>query len=387
MTTQPNADFLKKLTATFLVEAREHIQALGVGLLDLEKVSGRDAQLPLVETLFREAHSLKGAARAVNAGEIERLCQALEGVFSDAKSGKHALSAEALDRLHRNAAVLGTLVDGFGAGPTNAEGGAEAQGPGAECRDGKRPKSPQSSGCNPASAIRNESEDTVRIATSKLDAIFVQAEELLGVKLAQAERLSDLRALAGLVAERDQDGEHAEAVSRRVGDLVRALADDRRRFDTLADRLLEDIKKALMLPFTTILAGFPKVVHDLARDAGKEIEFAVHGADIEIDKRILERIKDPLLHLIRNGVDHGIELPAERARRGKTPRGSLTLTIAQAAGKVEVRVTDDGAGIDAAAITTGGRSWRWRARDRSDSSGRPRPTCSSRRRRGATRDA
>jgi two-component system, chemotaxis family, sensor kinase CheA len=245
---------------------------------------------------------------------------------------------------------------------------------------------------NLQSAIRNESADTVRIAVAKLDAIFVQAEEMLGVKLAQAERAFELRALAGLVAERDrlwaeslpwvrslreqvearkgapgrdagspelpahlfalldQDREQVEAVSTSVADLARSLASDRRRFDTLADRLLEDVKKTLMLPCATILAGFPKMVHDLARDAGKEIQFSLDGTEIEIDKRILEQIKDPLVHLVRNGVDHGIESPAERARMRKPPKGTVTLAITQAGGKVEIAVADDGAGVDVAAV-------------------------------------
>lgn len=395
---QPNADFLKKLTATFLVEAREHVLTLGAGLLELEEAASRDTQLPLVETLFREAHTLKGAARAVNAGEIERLCQTLEGAFADLKTGKREFSAEALDGLHRGVAVLGQLTDGLEAGRQNAAGGVELKTPSSAIgvptskTEGEDPiPNPQ-----PATPNKNSPADTIRIATTKLDAIFAQAEEMLGVKLAQAERAFEIRALAGLVAERDRlwterlplvrnlrqqlearvdaplrgadagslapelparllvlldrDREHAEAISTRVADLARTMADDQRRFDTVADRLLEDVKKALMLPFETTLAGFPKMVRDMAHDAGKEIEFNMRGADIEIDKRILEKIKDPLLHLVRNSVDHGIEPPAERTRRGKASCGSVTLAITQAGGKVEITVTDDGAGIDMAAV-------------------------------------
>jgi len=428
---------LKRLTATFLVEAREHVQALGAGLLELEKVASRGAQLPLIETLFREAHSLKGAARAVNAGEIEHLCQKLEGVFSDLKSGKRAFSAEALDGLHRAAAVLGQLIDAIEAGQPLAAA-AElaavlqqlAPNPGTATVAGlhetviapEQPVPPEPATVPPAAAepaagvapteptaltatdartpttthASSSAADTVRIATSKLDAVLVQAEELLGLKLAQTEHAFEFRALAGLMAERDrlwadslplvrslrqqiearvdapvrgadagsvsselparllafldQDRERAEAVSTRVADLARTTTDDRRRFDTVADRLLEDVKKALMLPFETILAGFPKMVRDMARDAGKDIEFNMRGVDIEIDKRIIEKIKDPLLHLVRNGVDHGIEPPAERARQRKPPRGTVTLAIAQTGGKVEITVADDGAGIDLAAV-------------------------------------
>ena len=398
MSIEPDAGFLKKLTATFLVEAREHVQTLGTGLLELEQAASRDAQLPLVETVFRELHSLKGAARSVNAGQIERLCQTLEGTFGDLKTGQCECSTEILDRLHQGVTVLGQLMDALEAGESNGESRVEWKTPrskigvpASNAEDDPPIHNPQ-----PAVPNQNSAADTIRIATTKLDAIFVQAEEMLGVKLAQAERTFQLRTLAGLVAERDRlwretlplvrnlrqkmearvdapgrgadtrsvlpelptrllalldrDREHAEAVSIQVADLVRTMADDQRRFDTVADRLLEDVKNALMQPFEATLAGFPKMVRDMAKDAGKEIDFHLSGTDIEIDKRILEKIKDPLLHVARNSVDHGIELPAERSRRGKASRGSLTLAISQAGGKVEITVSDDGAGMDVAAV-------------------------------------
>ena len=409
---QPNPELLKRLTGMFLVEAREHAESLGTGLLELEKAATREAQLPLVEKLFRAAHSLKGAARTVNAGEIERTCHRLEGVFSELKSGKRELAAPVLDGLHKDVAVLGKLIDAVETGPAAAAASAAqptqtanpnppAPAPAPAPAPVPNRQSPignrQSEIPPPPAAVRNE--DTVRIAISKLDAIFVQAEELLGVKLAQAEHAAEFKNLAGLVAERDRlwaeslpavralrqkletgkdaalreargaagslpelsarvlelldrDRELAEEVSTRITDFADNLAGDRRRFDTLVDRLLEDAKKALMLPFATILAGFPKMVRDLAHDAGKEIQFTLHGTETEIDKRILEQIKDPLVHLVRNAIDHGIEPPAERARRRKALFGTITLAISQSGGKVEIQIADDGAGIDLTAVRT-----------------------------------
>jgi two-component system chemotaxis sensor kinase CheA len=423
-----NADFLKKLAATFLVEAREHVQTLGACLIDLEKATDRDTQMPVIETLFREAHSLKGAARAVNAGKIERLCQTLESIFGNIKSGKATFSVETLDRLHREVTALGLLVEenaevasadcgmrnaeggtevaSADCGMRNAEGGTEVASADCGMRNaeggtevastvrGTQKKKPEAASSGreglselPRSDIRvpSSSIDSVRIATSKLDAILVEAEELLGVKLAHAERMLEFKALTELVAERDRlrdetmplarslrqpdavaampvelssrllalldlEQENADAVGALITNLSHGMADDRRRLDTLVDRLLEDVKKTLMLPFENILAGFPKMVRDMARDTGKDIELKLSGTDIEIDKRILEQIKDPLLHLIRNSLDHGIEPPAERIRRGKPPRGVVTVAIAQTGGKVEIAVGDDGRGIDVAAV-------------------------------------
>ncbi len=425
MNSQANADFHKRLIATFLIEAREHVQALGAGLLELQAGGSREVQLPRIETLFREAHSLKGAARAVNASDIEQLCQAIEHTFGALKSGKQVLTTEAIEELHRSVTALGQRVEaleGAGAPPAIPPAAAAPAVPvpalavaataatalvpavpaapavaavklaGSEPPPPSPPPAGEPAPRSSAAVIRSESADTVRIATRKLDAIFLQAEELLGVKLAWAERTLELRALAGIVAERerlsaetaplvrslreyftatpggsgaggvsaeqtsrllgllDQDREHAEAVSTHLAEFARSMAADRRRFDTQLERLLEDTKRTLMLPFSTLLAGFPKMVHDLARDAGKDIAFELRGADTEIDKRILERIKDALVHVVRNSIDHGVELPAERSRRGKASRARMSLAVTQAGGKVDIRVTDDGAGIDGAAV-------------------------------------
>jgi two-component system, chemotaxis family, sensor kinase CheA len=102
-----------------------------------------------------------------------------------------------------------------------------------------------------------------------------------------------------------------------------------------------------MLPFSTLLESFPKLVRDLSRDCGKDAELAIVGGEIEIDRRILEEMKDPLVHLVRNCIDHGIETPKQRKERGKLPRATIRIAILpRSAVKVEIVVSDDGAGID-----------------------------------------
>jgi two-component system chemotaxis sensor kinase CheA len=393
MSTPQNAELMKRLAGLFLIEAREHVETLGAGLIELESATTRDARLPIIENLFRAAHSLKGAARTVNSGEIERFCQKLESGLGEFKSGKREPTPDVLGGFHRDVSTLGRMVES-GAGSTEAGGPPQAEVRGAERGDAPRPDAPPEP---PQSAVPR-SEATVRIAVDRLDAIFVQAEEMLATKLALAERTAELKALVGLAAGRsraaaeaapmvrklrhlseagsgpqpvgqrelsarvfdwiEQDRHLAESMSARIGDLAARMAGDRRRFDALADRLLENVKIALMLPFSTILAGFPKMVHDLAGEMGKNVAFVIEGDGIEIDKRILEQVKDPLVHLLRNAVDHGIETPARRAQAGKPPSGNLALRIAQAAGRVVIRISDDGAGIDvaevrAAAVRTG----------------------------------
>ncbi|HWB60594.1 MAG TPA: response regulator, partial [Chthoniobacteraceae bacterium] len=104
-------------------------------------------------------------------------------------------------------------------------------------------------------------------------------------------------------------------------------------------------------PFSTVLGVFPRFVRELSREQGKEVRLDIYGGEIEIDRRILERMKDPLTHIIRNCIDHGIELPAQRVEKGKPPGGSITIGISQRdGGNVELLISDDGAGIDIAKL-------------------------------------
>jgi two-component system chemotaxis sensor kinase CheA len=133
--------------------------------------------------------------------------------------------------------------------------------------------------------------------------------------------------------------------------LRRIAEQDRYAIGKLIDQALDDSKKLLLLPFSTISAGLPKLVRDLCRDQGKEAELIVRGDDVELDKRILEEMKDPLIHLLRNSVDHGIERPQERRSQGKPARGTITIAASRVGtGKVMIIVSDDGAGIDSGKV-------------------------------------
>jgi len=359
-------DFLKTLRATFKVEAEEHLQTMATGLLELEKSSDEDARRRLVEDVFRAAHSLKGAARAVDFTEIESRCQSLEDTFAAWKRQASAPTPDVLDTIHRTLDAIGEAmgIPGLSA-PADAVSAM------------------------PAAAERTFSpEDTVRITVAKLDARLLEAEEMLTAKLATGQRAKDVRELAvrcdawrkawtavepdvrALRQAIDQPApgpaarvspgmarlleflewnlDHLNALEGRVAALGRTADQDCQAIGKLVDDLLEDSKKLLLLPFATLVAPFPKVVRDLCRDQGKEADLVVRGEEVEIDKRILEEMKAPLIHLLRNAVDHGIETPEERRRVGKPARGAIVLAASQVNGnKVELLVSDDGAGVDA----------------------------------------
>jgi two-component system chemotaxis sensor kinase CheA len=385
MSTQED-EFLNELRATFKIEAAEHLQAITTGLLALEKTPAPGAQRDLIATVFRAAHSLKGAARTVDFTEIESLCQSLEDLFASWKRQESVPSPVAFDVAHH---ALDAITGALSAPAAKA---LEVQ-PSRHAEAIRSPLpahavSPSANATMPAPVEEQKifsSKDTVRITVAKLDARLVEAEEMLTAKLITGQRVEDLRELARLfeawrnewaVVEPDahtlrqtmdrpapghppsrgqarlleffdHNLDHLKSLESSVAALTRTAEQDRVVIGKLVDDLLEDSKKLLLLPFATLAASFPKLVRDLCRDLGKDAELVMRGEEIELDKRILEEIKDPLIHLLRNCVDHGIETPELRVRLGKPARGTITLTVSRVnVSKVEIILSDDGAGIN-----------------------------------------
>lgn len=381
--------FLDRLRATFAVEAVEHLTAMSSGLVALERATDGGQRQALVEGIFRDAHNLKGAARVVNRADIEALCQRLESVFAAMKRGALAPTSAVFDRLHRSVDGLEQLLptpvaDAHGeraldgviadlelllAGDTEVATGSSAS-----QQDAAAPG-------EPAVTTASGSAATVRIAADKLDLIYRQAEELIGAKLAAEERgremrevraalrgctkaAADLRQVlppraAGARDYRDAFARHdgaLRALAEQLESVASAAEVDRRTFAKMLDNLLDEAKALLKQPIASGLRALPRVVRELGREQGKDIDVAIDDGGIEIDRRILDELKDPLVHLVRNSVDHGLETPAERARAGKPARGAITIHAAyRDAGKVELTIADDGRGINRAAVLDAAR--------------------------------
>ena len=130
-----------------------------------------------------------------------------------------------------------------------------------------------------------------------------------------------------------------------------AAVQDAAHMSELVDILLKEMQSVLMLPFSSLLELFPRMVRDLAREEGRVVVWSVTGEEIEVDRRVLEAIKDPLIHLVRNCVSHGIEKPDVRMSRGKEAEGRVSLRVsALGSDKVEITLSDDGAGVDLEAV-------------------------------------
>jgi two-component system chemotaxis sensor kinase CheA len=176
------------------------------------------------------------------------------------------------------------------------------------------------------------SPSTIRIDQDKLDRLMRVVGELLVA-----------RGAFPLLVQKLNDGADGAGV-------VKDLKEAGSNISRIADELQTSVMSIRMLPVKTVFQRFPRLVRDLARSLGKEVRLVIEGEGIELDKTILEQIGDPLVHLIRNAVDHGLEAPEERQAKGKDASGQLTLRALHEAGGVAIEVTDDGRGLDAGAL-------------------------------------
>ncbi|EAZ88532.1 hybrid sensor histidine kinase/response regulator [Crocosphaera chwakensis] len=218
--------------------------------------------------------------------------------------------------------------------------------------------------------------DTIRIESKQLDGLMRQAGELNVTKLRIGQRMLDIEAIMTLWEEwsRDTSAHHSaykqmeqgvfngnvqqiqalhyrakqrlEQLGTLISHLKRTAYEDTTQLDTLANDLQSGIQTLRLLPLSTMFNVFPRMVRDLAKQQGKQINLVIEGGDIKADKRILEEMKDPLLHILRNAIDHGIETPQEREKLGKSPTATLRLRGYQTSGSIGIEVLDDGRGLN-----------------------------------------
>jgi two-component system chemotaxis sensor kinase CheA len=393
---QRDIEFQKRIKETFRIEAEEHLTAFSAGLLELEKPQTEKRLTEIIETMFREIHSLKGAARSVDQKEIESLCQPLEGAFSALKCGQMKLSQSSLDLFFKTADLLTKIIIGSVSDKTQGDSQLRMeltrnlktitekavtdtviQEPvflkGFDPFADKTTCETEAKTETTADFSKNEvpkSFETVRIRTSKLEPLLLQAEELIRIKMAISQYLNDLEEIniwvagkkagsvkwnvnqsvdtAALLKERNDDYESClNKMEGHLSGLTRSIERDQYSLDSLIDNHLEAMRQILMLPVSSLVEIFPGMVREISHEQNKEIDFVIRGSELEIDKRILDELKDPLIHLIRNSIDHGIGIPQERILQNKPKYGTIILNFtAMESGMIEITLSDDGRGID-----------------------------------------
>lgn len=376
-----DAEFFKKLRSTFKIEAYEHLRTISLSLLELEKVTSKEEQKPIVEIIHREFHSLKGAARAVSIKEIETLCHTLESIFTKVKKDSLKINEDMFDAFNRAVDMIeeslslsedkskdiSTIIDEL----KNIEKGIlpnsilikpkEVQQEivtvtktvvNEEIKEIKEKVEMNKNNVEIINSIKipeKKAGEVIRVSKDKFESLLLQGEEMIYAKLSAAQRTKEIKELKELLDlwKKEKEIGVFEKLENKLDNLVKYAENDAKTIETMTDTFMEEVKDMMLLPFSSIIEIFPKMVRDLSRGIGKEIDFIVSGKEIEIDRRILEEIKDPFMHIIRNSIDHGIESKVEREKTGKALKGIIKLNISQISGdRVKIEISDDGAGID-----------------------------------------
>ena len=338
-----------RLRAIFLGELDDQLIVMNADLIALESDPGNADRL---KSLFRVAHTLKGAARATGVADIADTCHTLETMLANARDRGLTLGPAQFKIL-------------FSAADSLAEAGRRLRGDKGAPKPESRPEAEQ-----PAP-------DYLRIDPSTLDAVLASVEQLLvaidsvGVHARDARALSEITAVsrtsAGRAGRRTRrNGSHAEANAadpraidpehqwRRVSELSARLASnaaaDARYLGNAGGELAERTRRLRMRPFADACEALPRVVRDLATGLGKDVRLHIVGGDVHADRVVLDGLREALVHLVRNAIDHGIESAPLRAAAGKPVQATVTISASISGDSISVTVEDDGAGLDLTAI-------------------------------------
>ena len=368
----------RELRELFKIESAEHIQRLEEGFLRLEKEPGN---APVLEETFREAHSLKGSARMLGVNNVEKIAHRMEDILGGAHRGAASLSPEAIVSLLKGLDAIRTLVNESVTGQPSGvspsavldqlriisesedrssaieEDNSKLQTPNSNKEESAEPNEPE---------IKDFRIDTIRVDTKKLDELMTLTGELSVTRLRIAQRHSDIDDVIILWDTLSQDMVNSGSIradkddgpgtwklitgSEKCGHLLsslrKALSEDSSRLDLITAELEDSIGKIRLLPLSTLFNLFQRMVRDLAKDKEKEVRLVIEGGETSADKRIIEEMKDPLMHIVRNAIDHGIEMPGERELKNKPRTGTVTLKAYHTPSHVVIEVSDDGQGLE-----------------------------------------
>ncbi len=321
-----NADKYAELFAT---ESREHLAQMSRALVALEAMPGDRESL---DAIFRSVHTIKGMAAAMGYDVAADLGHSIESVLEAIRSGERSIDSSLVDLLLSGSDALEAAVDAAvaGADPPDVtklierlEEAREEGGRGGSSEEGESARAggaPHAAGEGPSDAGSKARASRVSVEIRKLDNLMNLIGELMIVR-------SQLDALA------------AELQSESLQDAVE-------RAGALITEMQSQVVESRMVPVWRVFDRFPRVVRDVARSLGKEVEIVISGKQLELDRSMLDAISDPLVHLLRNAVDHGIENPKERKKAGKPRVGRIELSARRERSRIVIVVKDDGRGVD-----------------------------------------
>ncbi len=319
----------EEFRSLFAQDAQERLATLASQLLALEE-SGNDAEL--IASIFREAHTLKGGAAMVGMAEVSLVAHAMEDLLEELRRGDRLPTPTLIDGLLVAVDALSSLIPAVLAGEDRTSIAHELE--------------------RSLQGLANPSDQPSDQPYPIADPVPAPAQVVTGRASSAAEGETTRVPVARLDEIIQLVGESAAAhlrVGRMVGERLAVdptTIDELRELSIVLNDLQERTMRARMVQVATITDVLQRAVRDVARATGKDVRWEVRGDDTELDRSVLQQLADPLMHLVRNAVDHGIETPEQRAEADKPPEATVRLHAMQLGSEVIITVTDDGRGID-----------------------------------------
>ena len=374
-----------RLLSIFVEELGEQVQQLNEFLLIVERTPGDAESLGGV---FRVMHTLKGAARAAGVLPVESLCHLLETDLAHARDAAVPLggatiavlfeAADALSDARDRLAIGGTLAAGpidtvmeharargeqllHGTQPAmlvpmlESAPATDVQPPGPLAPSSPLPATTGDTDATARTAPDQPRDELVRVGIHHVDAISNAAGEVTSLAAVLGERADELAALRQRVRAEGERPERRDDrmlvdIDRDITRLLRRASEDARTLGSVSGRLTSTARRIRQRSLRELTETLPRVARDVARDVAKDVQLVVTGEEVEADRVVVEALREPLLHLVRNAVDHGLESGPTRVAAGKSPQGTIAVAITLRGDRLRVAVTDDGRGLDPAAI-------------------------------------
>ena len=339
-----NNDDMQELVQDFLVETNEIIENLDHDLVELES---NQNDLELLNKIFRGAHTMKGSSSFLGFNKLADLTHHAEDILNKLRKGEMVVTREIMDTLLEFVDKTKQII-------SDIENGTDTADVASVINDLKLASEGKLVGKKPAAASAPAAQaaapaQAARKAAPKQEAKQHQATQVEQTIRVDVSRLDSLVNLVGeLVLSRNRLSQIAGELENKFENeyLVEQLLDVTSAIGMNTTELQLAIMKTRMIAIGKVFNKFPRVVRDIARDTGKEIELIISGEETELDKQVIESIGDPLLHMIRNSCDHGVETPEVRVAKGKPRTGTVLLSAYHEGNHVVIEIKDDGAGMD-----------------------------------------
>ncbi len=328
-----STDGMEEIIKEFVLEARELIEGVEQNLITLEKNPG---DREVLNEIFRSIHTIKGASGFLALEEVIEVTHSAEDLLNELRNGRIPLTTDIMDILLEVVDVIKKLIEDIEKGDTQkkhnisslTERLKRAISHGRPEKPAEEDESCRKDQPSPQVETRRDAEHHIRVDIGRVDSVMDLAGELVLVR-------NRLMNLASRLTEQYGDTGVAGEVDSAISQL-----------NVITTDIQLAVMKMRMQPIEKVLGRIPRMVRDISKQRGKEVELVIKGEDTELDKTVIEEIGDPLVHIIRNAIDHGIEPPEERVKLGKPRRGTITITACQEGRDILISVEDDGRGID-----------------------------------------